>query len=267
MPNATCSSRGFALLAPALACVPRTFTRVVLNEQEYGDRLARLQRLRGSLYLEDGAIEPWQLTEDGRHYSGSDEKSWHLLSMQDGEAMGCARLQVYRPTTSFSELTVAQSALAECPEWGSALRLSVSAEMNRAQKERLWFIEAGGWALTPELRCTTEALHIALGSYAIGELLGGSLGLSTATVRHHSASILRRLGGCSFMWDDQPLPRYYDPAYGCEMEVIRFDSRQPNDRYRSLVEKIKAELPHTEVLCGNAEPSTMWQSSMSAASI
>jgi hypothetical protein len=267
MSTGTKPSRTFAVLAPATAYVPPAFRVVESDEREYFERLGKLQRLRGSLYLEDGAIEPWQLSEDGRHALDSDLESWHLLSVQDGEVMGCARLQVYSPSVPFDSLAVADSALADSPDWGEALRLSVTAELLRAQVEHLFFIEAGGWALAPELRCTTEALNIALGSYAIGELLGGSLGLSTATVRHHSSSILRRLGGCSFTWEDQPLPPYYDPAYRCDMEVIKFDSRRPNPRYCSLVEKIKTELPLTSVLCRTGKAETMTNSSIVLASI
>jgi hypothetical protein len=232
-----------------------------LDGKAHDDLLAKLQRLRGDIYLDDGAIESWQLTEDGRHCVGRDEKSWHFLSMRDDQVIGCARLQVYEPTVLFSELAVAQAAQARCPVWGSAFRLSVTSELRRAQFEQLKFVEAGGWALTPELRCTTEALSIALGSYAIGELLGGCLGLSTATVRHHSASILRRLGGSTFRWEGQELPCYFDPAYQCEMEVVRFDSRLPSPKFRSVVDQIIAELPLAQVLCSTKESNTISTSS------
>src|ERR1051326_2267749 len=263
MPNGTPSSRTFALLAPSHKVVPSSLQNVEFNAAEYEIRLAQLQRLRGGIYLEDGAIEPWQLTSDGRHTSQADLESWHLLSIEDGEVMGCARLIVYDPTVNFAKLTVAQSALAADPEWGDMLRLSVTAELYRAQSEGLRFIEAGGRALAPERRCTTEALHIALGSYAIGDLLGGALGLSTATVRHHSSSILRRLGGGSFIWGNQALPPYYDPAYQCEMEVVRFDSRRPNPKYRGVVDKLRAELPSSKVLCGTAEIEKAWAAPLS----
>jgi len=267
LPDEARLSRTFALLAPNRMSVPPIFTRVATDDGQHVDLLAKLQRLRGSIYLEDGAIESWQLTEDGRHSISSDETSWHLLSMRYGEVAGCARLQVHAPTIPFCELAVAQSALAESDVWGPALRLSVMAEMQRAQVEQLSFIEAGGWALAPELRCTTEALHIALGSYALGELLGGCLGLSTATLRHHSASILKRLGGFSFMWDEQALPAYYDPAYRCEMELVRFDSRMPSPKYRGLVDNIKDELALALVLCGTTKPATRQRSSMALANV
>ncbi|MBN9662648.1 MAG: hypothetical protein J0H49_30900 [Acidobacteria bacterium] len=211
--------------------------------------LAKLQRLRGNLYLEDGAIEAWQLTGDGRHCVDSDEGSWHFLSVEDDQVLGCARLRVFDPGIPFSALAVAQSAQALNPMWGPALRLAIARELQRAQAERMRFIEAGGWALLPELRCTTEALQIALGSFAVGELLGGCLGLSTATVRHGSASILRRLGGCSFIWEDTILPPYYDASYRCEMEVVRFDSRSPNPKFRAMVDKLQGDLLHAPVVC------------------
>ncbi|WP_321477965.1 hypothetical protein [uncultured Paludibaculum sp.] len=201
------------------------------------------------MYLEDGAIEAWQLTGDGRHCVDSDEESWHFLSVEGDKVLGCARLRVFEPTIAFSALAVAQSAQAQCSEWGSALRLSIAAELQRAQAENILFIEAGGWALLPELRCTTEALHIALGSYAFGELLGGCLGLSTATVRHGSASILRRLGGSSLMWEDTMLPPYYDSSYRCEMEVVRFDSRSPSAKFRAMVDKLRMDLLLVPVVC------------------
>jgi|SRR5581483_11533964 len=259
--------RSLVLLAPALASVPRSFTAAESNRDAHTELLAKLQRLRGRLYLEDGAIESWQLTADGRHNAANDERSWHLLALEEEEVTGCARLQVYPPNVTFAELGVARSAQAQCPVWGLALRQSVTAKLDCAQTEGLNFIEAGGWALTPALRCTTEALRIALGGYAMGELLGGCLGLSTATVRHRSASILRRLGGRPFMWEGQGVPPYYDPAYRCEMEVVHFDSRAPNPRYRIWIDEMITELRQAAVFCRTDESKLLSRSLLSLANV
>jgi hypothetical protein len=65
--------------------------------------LAQAQNLRGRIYLEDEAIEPTDLTPDGRHYIGSDEESWHLLTMDsDGTVCGCARYLAHENTISFA---------------------------------------------------------------------------------------------------------------------------------------------------------------------
>lgn len=252
MNDRSSKDRVFVLLAPALAYVPSVFARRDLHEEEHANRLANVQQMRGRIYLEDGALESWQLTGDGRYRLHEDESRWHLLTVKDRQLRGCASLKVYLPPTAYSDLGVSQSAQAQCSQWGTALRKSVSLDLELAESELLRYVEAGGWALAPELRCTTEALHIALASYALGELLGGALGLSTATVRHHSASILRRLGGTTLMCDGQPLPPYYDPAYRCEMEIVRFDSRLPSPKYQALVDTLKTELALAPVICSSA---------------
>jgi len=247
--------RSLALLAPDLAAVPSVFV-TELNRVSHNGLLHQLQRLRGGLYLEDDAIEHWQLTMDERHDVPADWLSWHLLTLDDDLVTGGARLRVHARNASFSDLGVAESAQAASPMWGIALADSVSRDLERARSEGLRFVEAGGWALVPELRCTTEALHIALGGFAVGGLLGGALGLCTATVRHHSASILRRLGAGSFVWQGREVPPYYDAAYRCEMEVLRFDSRTPNPRFQPLIEGLREELLAQPVLCASVDAAT-----------
>jgi hypothetical protein len=55
------------------------------------------------------------------------------------------------------------------------------------------------------------------------------------TTRHHSSSILRRLGGASLVDGEEEIPPYYDPDYGCEMELLTFDSTKPNPRYADWI--------------------------------
>jgi hypothetical protein len=35
------------------------------------------------------------------------------------------------------------------------------------------------------------------------------------------------------------VPSYYDPAYDCEMELLRFDSRRPNPKYAGVIERLR----------------------------
>jgi len=71
-----------------------------------------------------------------------------------------------------------------------------------------------------------------LAIYAFFRTLGGAVGLATATIRHSSASILRRIGGRT------PAPQW--PAgslisrfqYSCDMEMFAiFYSWAPNPRF------------------------------------
>lgn len=241
--------RGLTILAPSVALLSSAFALAEFNPVSYRALLYQVQRLRGKLYLEDGAIEHWQLTADERYHLPSDDVSCHLLAVNHGCVTGGARLQIHSGGASFADLAVSHSVKAHGAAWSAAVRNAVSRDLQYAKSNGLRFIEAGGWALAPELRCTTEALRIALGSYAIGKLLGGSVGLCTATVRHHSSSILRRLGARALSWEGREIPRYYDPAYGCEMEVMRFDSRSPNKRFQGWIDQLEEELQSAPVFC------------------
>src|SRR5205085_2475178 len=100
-----------------------------------------------------------------------------------------------------------------------------------------------------EHRGTLEPLRIILATYGLLGLLGGCAGVATATFRHHSATILRRIGLASLCADESELPPYYDPYYGCEMEVLRFDSRFPNPKYRDWIADLTSDLASAPVVC------------------
>jgi hypothetical protein len=115
---------------------------------------------------------------------------------------------------------------------------------------RIGFGEVGGWAVAEDYRRTLEPLRIILATYALLELLGGCVGVATATSRHSSATMLRRIGLHSLQSDGVDLPPYYDPQYSCEMEVLRFDSRYPNPKYREWVDQLASYLIAAPVVCG-----------------
>ena len=118
----------------------------------------------------------------------------------------------------------------------------MEADLELARRKDVAYIEFGGWAVAEEFCCTTEALRIALGACSLSRSLGGCVGISAATRRHHSSTILRRIGGRPLSVDGVELPPYYDPQYSCEMEMLRFDSSFPNPRYEVWIEEIRAHL-------------------------
>jgi hypothetical protein len=208
--------------------------------------------LRGALYLEDGAITADQLTADGRHKLPVDDRSWHVVTLNaEGKVSGCSRYSPYPETVSFRDLGVAKSALAVSPRWGKLLQTAVDAEVALARSLNIGFGEVGGWALGRDLRFTLEALRIALGTYGLAGLLGEAIVLSTATVRNCSASILKRLGGVPMDASGFSLPRYHEPKYNCEMEILRFDSRYPADRFREWINAIRMQMIDVPVVCSH----------------
>jgi hypothetical protein len=246
-------SRKFVILAPSGSAVPRLFSETHTDSGRYETLFAEMQRMRGRIYLQDGAIEPEQLT-DGRHQLDIDRRSWHLLVLdKDNRVSGCARYREYRHRPDFGELSISDSALANCERWGGKLEEAVQAELALARRLNLPYVELGGWALIEQIRGTTEALRMALATYCLAQSLGGGVGISTVTRRYCSSSILRRIGGRSLEHKSVELPAYYDPQYKCEMEVLRFYSWAPNPRYRIWIHQIRPQLQASAVLSDYAE--------------
>jgi hypothetical protein len=243
------SHQQLILLAPRNADIPGRFRNVEVDPLRHGQILADMQKMRGRIYLDDGAIAQWQLERDDRHCSPADDESWHLLTLDDyGAVSGCVRYREHRNTIPFDELGLGQCALASCGQWGTKLKAAVESDLAAARQLAISFVEVGGWALAKERRCTGEALRTALATYSLAEILGGCVGFATATVRHRSASILRRIGGQSLEFGGEMLPPYYDPQYNCEMEIVRFKSDAPNHKYRRWIEHISASLLDVPVL-------------------
>ena len=254
------SNRRFVLLAPSGVAPRDSFEHVEGNSGWRQDLLADMQRLRGRVYLEDGAITRRELTVDGRHVQAIDEDSWHLLVVSGGgRVLGCTRYLQHNPYTPFDRLRVRTAALANSEEWSQPLRKAVESELETARLNGYSYVEVGGWALDESLRGSTDALRSVLFTYAWSHVIGGALGLSMATHRNGSAAILRRIGGRPLQWDGQELPPYYDPHYKCEMEVLRFDSRLPSLKYSSVIDQMRAEIPFVPVVCGH-KPADAWHS-------
>jgi len=245
----TQSKRSLLLVAPADAQLNSFDGTVTRSHSRHAELLAQVQRLRGEIYVEDGAISQSTLTADGRHLSAVDESSWHLLTVNNnGDVLGCTRFREHQPSASFNDLCLRDSGMAKCHVWGAKLRSSVSADISAARKLGFSYIEVGGWALAHELRGTSEALQSVLAIFAWSKAMGGAIGVSTATERNGSASILRRLGGSPMQWDGCALPPYYDEQYKCGMEVLRFDSRLPNPRYAGAIEDLQYRIANVEVV-------------------
>ncbi len=231
----------FQLLAPPAR--NGSFGRSDIDEQLYYHYLHSLQKLRGKLYLKDGAIQPWQLDDEGRFTMPADEKSWHFLLLDDAhEVTGCARYLVHPNTVRFERLRISRSPLANDRFFGPRVRQAVEADLAAARRHGMSYVEAGGWALAEDWRGSRAALEIIVASYALAHFWGGCLGSCQATVRHGSSSILRRTGGSELVSAGEALPPYEDPHYGCTMELLRFDSRAPAQRFVPLINQLRAKL-------------------------
>jgi hypothetical protein len=246
------SAREMVILAPAAPEAAHHFHALDTDPGRHRHLLNRAQALRGRTYLADGAIDERQLTSDGRHVQAIDDESWHILALDEcGDVCGCVRYR-HHWRTSFREMGVSHSALASSPIWGQLLAIAVTRELASTRRQGMAYGEVGAWAISPARRCSAEALRIALSAYALARALGGACGITTATVRHHSSTILRKIGGRPLDVDGASLPAYYDPQYRCEMEILRFDSRFPSEPFRSPVDQLGEAIVSAPVICARA---------------
>jgi hypothetical protein len=247
--NSLVSRRNLALLAPE-NCNPKRFTNVTSDWKSYSTFLAEAQKLRGKCYVEMGALDASQLTADGRQLSDVDHRCWHLLTLGErGQVLGCLRYLPHSRAVSFSDLIVARSALAKSERWGQHLRAAVAGELGRAKRLGCSYVEIGGWAIAEALRCTTEAVRMIVSAYAMAQLSGGALGLTTASLRSCSASILRRIGGRKLGVDGVELPSYSDAQYNStEVEILGFDSSSLHVHYRKWMEESMSHLTQVPVI-------------------
>jgi hypothetical protein len=232
--------------------VPDRFEHVIDSSADHASLLAEVQRLRGQVYIKDGAIQPWQLDATGRHQDDVDRRCWHLVLRAAGRVAGCMRVLTHAIDTTFDQMLLSRSAAARCLTWGGKLRDLVDQELGLARLQGKRPVEAGGWALAPELWGSLEAARLGFGMVGLQEALGGCRTFATATVRHRSASILKRVGGKALAGEGGKMPAYYDPAYDCLMEIVRIDSGALSDKYRSMVQELGEQLLQVPVVCGPA---------------
>lgn len=251
------ASERLVLLAPASGHgrLEKRFGHVEADSDMRTRLLHDMQRMRGRVYLADGAVTPAQLSADGRHRTAQDDRSWHILTRdQAGQVTACGWYLEHLRDVRVEDLRVRHCPLAQNIEWRSRVWRAVDQDITRARNSGLGYVEVGGWAAAKVGSIAIDGLLLALAGYSLSRLRGGAIGLTTATVRHCSSTILRRMGGSRLEIDDTSIPSYYDPQYGCDMELLRFDSRSPNPSYEELINRLSDRL--SEVLVVTAtEPS------------
>lgn len=247
-------TRRLFLLAPP-GRLPYRFREVATDANVHADALARVQQFRGRVYIEEGNLSSDDLAFGGRHIQAADARSWHLFTMNSrNEIEACGRLLPHPENVDYRDLGVAHSTLSESEEWGPVLREVVEEQIRLARLRGVRFVEFGGWAVSRRLRCTTEAIRMCLAWYALCRAIGGTIGLGTANTGHHSSVILRRMGGRPLAKAGMPIPCYYEPKYRADLEILCFDSAEPNPRYAAHIEQCLHALNTVTVIASGELP-------------
>jgi len=233
------ASYRFQLLAPNGASSANVSGAISCESDSYDHYLSSLQKLRAESYVSDGAIAPDRVDEEGRFPMHRDEDCWHFLLVDpERQVVGCVRYLAHPPTASIGDLLISHSPLGNDTLWGGKFHETLRSDLAFARRNVLAFIEVGGWAIDVAYRHTRAALEILLASFAWARMMGGGIGCCTATVRNNSASMLRRIGGCSFEYNGEAIPPYSDAKYGCTMEALRFHFQNFDPRYQKTVDSI-----------------------------
>lgn len=195
--------------------------------------IVEMQQLRAVTYLADGSIKPKDIDSQGRFVMDGDNDCWHMLLMHKGKVIGAMRYRIYdAQSTTFEDLHVSH-----CPN-AKVIKSHIELDLDIARKLDWRYIEVGGWAIHPDYRVTSAALTLILGSFAIGQLVGGALGCCTAALINNSAKILKRIGGRAILGCEP----YYDERWDCMIEVLRFDSEAIPPKYRQALSEVKGYL-------------------------
>jgi hypothetical protein len=240
----------YQLLAPTSATINNlAFRRDAFLHQTY---LRAAQNLRGRVYLQDGAIKQSHLTEGNAFAMSGDRDCWHFLLVDKAkQVIGCARFLLHPRTALYEDLRISRSPLSMNTLWSSKLRRVVESALNRTRQEGIGYAELGGWAIAPEYRHTRAALEILIGSYAWAELIGHCICSCTATVRNSSSAILRRIGAHNLESDGQFVPVYFDEQYGCDMELLGFDSRKLPPKFLPILNEMRPKLTQSLIIQGS----------------
>jgi hypothetical protein len=246
--------RQLVLVAPGPASCINGFANVTNDAARKRALIHEMQRLRGSIYLDEGNVTHHELTADGRHQTAEDDKSWHLLMTDDhGRVRSCVLYLEHDNVVSMGDLRLRECPLVTSPASRGRVTAAVESEIGRARHDGLRFGELGGWAITRERRCTPDGLMMTLAVYALCRMRGGALCITTANVAHSCSSILRRVGGSYIEFEGTPIPSYFDPRYNTDIDLLRFDSRYPSPKYAGLVSIIAGKLANVSVVGGSLD--------------
>jgi hypothetical protein len=242
------------LVAPLQVSGFDSFKNVTNDTTRNRQLIREMQRLRGSIYLDEGNVKRHELTSDGRHQTAEDDKSWHLLMTDEkGRVRSCALYLEHEDPSSVQDLRLKNCPLVKRAESRHKVKFAIESAMTEARGAGLRFAELGGWAISKDRRGSPEGLMMALATYGLSRMLGGAIGITTANVAHSCSSILRRLGGSYLEFEGSAIPSYFDPKYNTEIDLLRFDSRYPSPKYAELIEMVMGKLANVAVIGGSLD--------------
>ena len=221
----------------------------------------RVQRFRGGVYVDDGAIPVTTLDETGRHASEFDHRCHHILIVDASDQIRASvRVGFYLKPVEPEELELWRLVETLEPAHGARVRRLLAIHLERAFRERGSLIEVGGFALESGIRRSGKALVLAAACWSITRVLAPSLGVAIVTERHGFNRLLTRLGGFPIdgalglrdaSRNGNPGAKFFSSLHNCTVELLGFDTWQADSQIESLVNTISGILASTTTVPSN----------------
>lgn len=232
------------VVAPTAAHIPAWLKNVLADEEVYTDTIDDIQRFRGYVYVQDKAIPSSALDEQGRHNSEYDYYAWHII-LRDRRQELCGAIRVgvvpYEEGGKPPDTLQILQYLARLPsERKDPMEEAVRQFLNTCHTLQPNICEPGAWAVAEDVRKGRLAPVLAASIWSLLRAVGGAAGVATATTRHQSADILRKMGGFELFRNGEALPPFYDPFHNCLIEIVGFDSGYLNPRLEATVAEVEA---------------------------
>jgi hypothetical protein len=136
------------LVAPPEAEIPVAFSNAIGDPTLREALVRQAQRLRGAVYLEDGAIRREQVTADGRHCTPEDGQSWHLLFLDAANRVSSAIwFLLHDENVSVDQLRIRHCGLTHLRDWRDRVFAAAQSELARARLLVLAMAKSAGGRL------------------------------------------------------------------------------------------------------------------------
>jgi len=211
-------------------------------------------KVRGSAYLEDGAIQQHDLHSDGSFRLPMDDNSWHVLMVDDDDQVTATLRATVLPLDS-------RKRKGKLPHVGASLGRAESDQFRPRFKaelflstlglvfgsERTQFMVVGGWASDRHSAPPSAGAELALSVWAFSRHTEVAGALCVASERHDAHGQLVRTGAVPIRAIGSQ-DMYFDSAYGCRVGLLGFRVFQERRAVRRFVDQLATKIAGCEIV-------------------
>lgn len=229
--------------------------KCIYNSEDYDARLARIRRLRGKVFLADGAVTQEHLDESGSYHTSLDHRAWHIyLAGNDGEVPACCTLMLHRNVVEVQELRISELLCHIQDDRRGLYESAIQSLIREAARLNVGFGEAAAWAIDQKFRNHCASMMMIIASWPLYQTLGNAIIIGAPTSRHHTSSIEKRMGGFPLALQGSPLGPFHDAPHGCDMEFVWFDSQRPLSRFAQIISEMRSHFEKLQTCPCRNEP-------------